>query len=90
MSNTRLKDLVSADRPAPLSTRGQQTERAYRNAMTQQLHALLAIMNPQDLTLWGAMRYDELVKYSLDWLKTELKAVHAQPGDEEPLGPLSL
>lgn len=72
MSQEKLKDLIT---PQASPQRIAQTERAYREAMREQLMNLLRIMNPADVINYGALKYTDLVLYARDWLETEIEEI---------------
>lgn len=53
--------------------RQQRAETHYRAGVTKALLDLLQVVNPQDRITWAAMKFEDLVVYSRDWLDTEIE-----------------
>jgi hypothetical protein len=60
------------------TTRGARAEAHYRHDMRTALTAILLIMNPKDQINYPT-KYEDLVEYTLDWLKTEQQEVAEIP-----------
>jgi hypothetical protein len=53
--------------------------------MMKALLDLLKVINPADQISYGAMRYEDLVLYSRDWLQTEAEEITAKTAEPASL-----
>lgn len=59
-------------------TRAERTDHFYQRCIRELLISLLKIINPGDELEWGKLKYPGLLKYTIDWLETELREVTGQ------------
>lgn len=64
------------------------TEQHYRQNMRAALIEVLKIINPADAIQYGAMKYEDLVVYTFDWMQTEVEEITGKSSVQPALNEL--